>query len=290
MHKWLIVADSSCDLNSETFDCGEIGFETVPLKIRVGDKEFVDIPSTDPRDMITAIKNHSGTTSSACPSPEEFAEQFRKGENVFAVTITGNLSGTYNCALQAKNLVLDEFPDRKIHVVDSWSTGGSMVLLVRKLRELIEQGLEFEEIVKQIDEYRDLMRIVFSLSSYDTLVKNGRMSAVAGIMATALNIRAVAHNPGGVIKVLEKPRGLKKAIERMVATMERFQFKPGTPVIVNHCDNITDANTLCEAIKAKFGIPDSDITVVKCACLTTYYAGDQSILVSFEGILPEECK
>jgi len=284
MYKWLIAADSSCDLDKSAFDCGNIGFETVPLTIRVGEKEFVDLPGTDPNDMLAAMKAHNGPTSSACPPPEMFAEQFRKADNSFCVTITSNLSGTYNCAVQAKEMVLEESPEKKIHIIDSLSTGGTMVLLIKKLRELIEQGLEFEEIVEKIDKYRDSMVILFSLATFDTLIKNGRMNPVVGLMATALNIHPVAYNPGGVIEVMEKPRGEKKAINRIAALMsERFKFKPGTPIVITHCNNPNAAKTAEDVIKEKYGITDDDIIRTECACLTTYYAGDQAVLVAFEG-------
>ena len=290
MYKWLIAADSSCDLDKNTFDCGDIAFETVPLTIRVGEREFVDLPGTDPNDMFAAMKAHKGPTSSACPPPEMFAEQFRKAQFSFCVTITSNLSGTYNCAVQAKEMVLEESPEKKIHIIDSLSTGGTMVLIINKLRELIEQGLEFEEIVKEIDEYREKMRIVFTLFDYTNLVKTGRMSAIAGMVANALSIRALAHNPGGVIKTLEKPRGEKKAVERLVAIMEKFQYKAGTPIVVTHCQNEESVEKVVALIKSTYGATDDDISVYDCACLTSYYAGYKGVLVAFEGVIPEEYK
>jgi len=87
MSKWLLVADSSCDLDSSKVDFNGVSLETVPLRIMVDDKEFVDVPSTDPKEMLDAMKT-AKTTSSSCPSPEDFAEKFRMADNIFAVTIT----------------------------------------------------------------------------------------------------------------------------------------------------------------------------------------------------------
>ena len=284
MLKWQLVGDSSCDVKSGSLSEENIGFDTVPLKILVGDKEFVDIASTDPMEMLSAVKQYNGPSSSACPSPGEFAEQFKKAECSFAVTLTGQLSGSYNAALQAKSMVLDEYPEKKIHVIDSLGTSGSITLILNKIKEFIAQGMEFEEIVRKIDQYRDSVVLVFALGSYDMLIKNGRMSRVAGIMAGVLNIRAVSYNPGGVIKVLEKPRGEKKAIERMVAlAKERFAKKPNTPVIVTHCNNPKGAKELCDELKKQCGVEMSEITILECACLTSYYAGDQGLLLAFEG-------
>ncbi len=282
MNDWQLISDSACDLNADNFDVGEIPFATVPLKIIVGDREFIDLPATDPREMLTAIKSFPGASSSACPSPHAFAEQFYKAAHSIAVTITSGLSGSYNCAVQAMNMVLDEHPEKKIHVVDSRSAAGSMVLILRRLKQLIEQGIPFEEIVSQIEGYRDSMKIIFSLATFDNLVKNGRMSRAAGVLASALNIRAVATNTAeGVIEVIEKARGEKRAIERMVALMGRYKDMTGKPVVITHCNNPGAVQTMCELIKSTYGTEDSDITVLECACLTSFYAGDQGLLLSF---------
>lgn len=281
MTKWQIVADSSCDLFDGALDRENIAFSTVPLKIVVGDREFIDRKGTDPQDMLREMKAYKGASSSACPSPEEFAEQFRKADISFAVTMTGNLSGTYNSAMQAKNMVLEEFPEKKIHVVDTKSTSGSLVLTARKIISLIEKGLSFEEIVPVADEYGNNSKILFALTGFDNLVKNGRMSRVAGIMASALNIRPIGTNTDGVIEIVDKPRGEKRAIEHMAQMMEKYGFKKGNPIALSHCDNIEGAKALCELIKSAYGVSESDITLLNCACLTSYYAGEKGLLLCF---------
>lgn len=282
MKDWQLVSDSACDLNPDNFDTGGIPFATVPLKILVGDKEFVDLPQTDPHEMLAAMKNFSGSSCSACPSPSAFAEQFLKAAQSIAVTITSGLSGSYNCAVQAMNMVLEEHPEKKIHVVDSRSAAGSMVLILRQLKKLIEQGLPFEEIVQQIESYRDSMKVIFSLATFDNLIKNGRMSRVAGVLASALNVRAVATNTAkGVIEVIEKPRGENRAIERMVALMGRYKDMTDTPVVITHCNNPSAAKAAGDLIKSTYGTKDSDITVLECACLTSFYAGEKGLLLCF---------
>lgn len=282
MQNWQLVADSSCDLTPESLGGGDIGFSTVPLTILVGDKEFIDLPETDVNEMLAEMRHFSGAASSSCPSPHAFAEQFCKAAQTIAVTITSGLSGTYNSAVQAMNMVMDEFPEKKIHVVDSRSVAGSMVLILRQLKKLIEQGIPFEELVEQIDSYRDSMKIIFSLASFDNLVKNGRMSRAAGVLATALNIRAVATNTAeGTIEVIEKPRGEKRAIERMVALMSNYKDMAGKPVVITHCNNHSGAESLRQLVKSTYGISDSDITVLECACLTSFYAGEKGLLLCF---------
>ena len=280
MKEWGLIADSSCDLNHQLFDSCDAYFATVPLKIVVGDREFVDLPETDPREMLRAVHEFKGPSSTACPSPADFAVQLRQAKNSFIVTISSRLSGTYNAALQAIELIRDELPGHKVHVVDSLSTAGTMVLILRRLRDLIAQGLPFEEIVEAIERYRDQMVILFSLATFDALVKNGRMSAVTGILATALNIRAVARNNDGRIQVLEKPRGERRAIERMVDLMGKAkEMGSRTPVVITHCGNRSGADSLRQLIEKNYG--SEDITILDCACLTSFYAGEQGLLLSF---------
>ncbi|MFV0496921.1 MAG: DegV family protein [Candidatus Fimivivens sp.] len=282
MNDWQLVSDSGCDLNPDNFDTGAIPFSTVPLKILVGEQEFVDLPQTDPHEMLAAMKNFTGASSSSCPSPHAFSEQFLKAAHTIAVTITSGLSGSYNSAVQAMNMVLEEHPEKKIHVVDSRAAAGSMVLIVRQLQSLIEKGLPFEEIVRQIESYRDATALLFSLATFDNLVKNGRMSRAAAVLASALNIRAVATRTAeGIIKIVEKPRGEKRAIERMVALMGHYKDMTGKPVVITHCRNPNAAKTMCDLIKSTYGTKDSDITVLECACLTAFYAGDKGLLLSF---------
>lgn len=282
MQDWMLVADSSCDLDPAHHKLGNLDYRIAPLKVVVGDREFVDLPATDRNEMLAAMLAFKGASSSACPSPAEFAELFRQAAQTIAVTMTSGLSGTYNCAMQAMHMVHEEQPERKIHVVDSRSTAGSIVLLLRRLRELIERELDFDEVVRQIESYRDGMKILFSLSSFDTLVKNGRMSRAAGLVASALNIRAVAENTAeGTINVLEKPRGEKRAIERMVALMSRYKDMHGCPVVITHCNNPEGARALGERIREAYGTPAQDITVLECRCLTSYYAGDNALLLCF---------
>ena len=282
MQNWQLVSDSSCDLDPAYFNTGDIGFATVPLKILVGNQEFVDLPETDVNTMLYAMKHYDGATSSSCPSPQAFAEQFYKAAQSIAVTITSGLSGTYNSAVQAMQMVLDEHPEKQIHVIDSRSTAGSMVLILRQLKKLVEQGIPFEEIVRQIESYRDSMKILFSLASFDNLVKNGRMSKAAGVLASALNIRPIATNTAeGSIEVIEKPRGEKRAIERMVSLMSKYKDMAGKPVVITHCNNQSGADALCAELKSVYGTNESDITVLECSCLTAFYAGEKGLLLCF---------
>lgn len=277
---WSILSDSSCDLPLNAFQDQNLHFGKVPLKIRVGGTEYIDDEELDTNRMLAQMKNYSGPSSSACPSPEEWAHEFRKSDCTIAVTMTSALSGTYNSALVAKGMVLEEYPDKKIHVIDSRSTAGDLVLILRKAAELIASGADFETVSKQTEAYSKSLVLLFALGSYDNLIKTGRMSRVAGVLATTLGIRAVASNtPEGEIQVLQKPRGEERAIQRVVEIMVGMKNLAGQPVVISHCNNLKGAQRLKELISHTCFT--TKITILQTRGLTSFYTENGGFLVGF---------
>lgn len=277
---WSILADSSCDLPSSAFRGSKLHFATVPLKIIVGSTEYVDNDELNINTMLAQMKNYSGPSSSACPAPEEWAPEFRKSDCSIVVTMTSALSGTYNSALVAKNIVLEEYPDKKIHVIDSHTTAGGMVLILRKAEELILSGADFETVAKQTEAYSKNLFLLFAPGSYGNLIKSGRMSRVAGILATTLGIRAVASNtPEGEIKILVKPRGEERAIAQIVEIMGKLKDMIGQPVVISHCNNLKGAQRLKGLISHVY--LTTKITILKTTGLTSFYTENGGLLVGF---------
>ena len=277
---WSILADSSCDLPVSAFHGQNIHFAKVPLKIIVGNTQYIDDDELNVNIMLGQMKNYSGPSSSACPAPEEWAHEYRKSDYTIAVTMTSALSGTYNSALVAKNMVLEEYPNKKIHVIDSRSTAGDMVLILRKAAELIASGANFETVVQQTEAYSKSLVLLFALGSYGNLVKAGRMTRVAGILATSLGIRAVASNtPKGEIQILQKPRGEERAIQRMVEIMGSIKNLAGQPVVISHCNNPNGAQRLKDLIAHT--CLTTKITILPTHGLTSFYTENGGLLIGF---------
>lgn len=278
--KWNIVMDSSCDLTSKNFKCKNAGFDTVPLKIMVGDKEFIDDETIDVDKLLAAMAIEKKASSSACPSPDDFVQSFMKAENTVCFAMTSKLSGTFNCAKVAQEMVRETNPEKNVHVIDTHSTAGGMVLLARKADALIKEGLSFEEITKKLDEYNDSLRLVFSLAQYDNLIKTGRMKPIVGAIATHLGIRAVAiATAEGEIEVVKKPRGEEKAIAAMVDIMLEKKTMRDAPVVISHCKNKVGAELAKKLIIEK--CHTTDITIYDCKALTTFYAMEKGILIGY---------
>ena len=274
-----IVADSSCDLRSYDSPLETLTYATVPLKIRVGQREFTDNAALDSRQMMDAMHNYNGPTSSACPSPEEWAAEFLKADCVLAITITSALSGSYNSALVARDMVLEEHPEKKIHVLDSLSAGGELVLIARKAASLLESGVDFEETCRQAELYAQKYQLLFVLANFDNLVKNGRMSRLVGFMAGAMNMRAVGiASRKGTLEMLHKTRGETRSLAFMLEEMDRRGFEGG-PVVISHCYNENGAQMLARGIHAKW--PESQVTILPTSGLCSYYAEEEGILMAF---------
>lgn len=281
--KWGIVVDSSSDLRTEDFKETNIDFTIVPLKILVEDKEYVDDDNIQVNDLLKAMKACKGASQTACPAPGDFLEAYKKSENTICFTITSALSGTYNGAVLAKNMLDEENSSHNVHVVDSTSTAGTLIMLINKTVELINQGKSYEEVVQIIDDYCKTLQLVFTLGSYDNLIKTGRMSNFAGAIASTLNIRAVCiKTTVGEIKVVKKARGQKAAYHAMIDVMKNQKNSDDIEketIYVSHCNNIEGATVVKELIQKEFN--NVKVEMRDCKGLTTFYAMEGGILVGY---------
>ena len=276
---WIIVSDSSCELRSLENPAPDLSFATVPLKIRVGEREFVDNSALDVDAMIDAMHNYNGASTTACPSPEEWAEKFLQADNVLAITISSNLSGSYNSAMVAREMVLESHPEKKIYVLDSLSTGGEMALAIWKANELVASGLPFDEVVREWEIWFQGRQVLFALASFDNLVKNGRLSRLAGFMAGVMNMRAVGRgSDDGKLEMLHKTRGETRTLAFILEEMDRRGYQ-GTPVVISHCFNENAAQLLRHGNETKW--PGADVTILPCSGLTSFYAQDGGIIVGY---------
>lgn len=272
-----IVADSSANLPHLT----GIAYACVPLKIVTDEKEYVDDAALDIAAMVSELEAYKGRSGTACPSVGDWLEAFGDAEFVFTVAITSNLSGCHNAALQAKDVYEDMHPDRHVCCLDSLSTGPEMVLVVEKLRELIDAGLDFETVEAQVREYMKKTHLLFSLESLNNLARNGRVSKVAAKAAGILGIRVVGKaSDVGTLQQLHKCRGEKKALETMLAEMEQHGFTGGK-VRIAHGLNENGAQALLKLIRASY--PDIEATIVPFSGLCCFYAERGGLLIGFEG-------
>ena len=277
---WKIVADSGCDFKNLEHIAESGSYERVPLTIQVGDEIFVDSIDLDIDQMMDKMYATSTASKSACPSPDDYLNAYQGAENLFVVTITGTLSGSHNSAQVAKQLYLEGNPTARVHVIDSLSAGGEVDLIVEKLAELLNQDLDFDQVVDQITAYQKRTKLAFALSKVDNLVKNGRLSKLLGTVVGLLNIRMVGEaSPEGTLELLQKARGHKKSVKATYEEMKKAGYAGGK-VLIAHRHNDKFCQELEEFIKADYA--QASVRAIPTSGLCSFYAEENGLLLGYE--------
>ena len=277
---WNIVMDSSCDLMVSKQSLKNAELKIAPLTIRVGEKEFVDDDTIDVPMLLDAMSKEKSASSTACPPPDAFYEHFKTADNIICICITSNLSGTYNAAKVAEKMIKEDYPEKNVHVVNSWSTAGEMTLIARYADKLIGEGLPFDTIVEKVEQYSKEVRLVFTLEKFDNLIKMGRMKPLVGKVVAALGIHLIAQaSVEGTVELMFKVRGDEKTLEKMVEYMNEQKDMTDKPVVISHCNNLKAVEKLVSIIKEK--CHTDDITINHCKGLTTFYAMEKGLLIGY---------
>ena len=244
---WNIVSDSSCDLRTASFHSSCVRFETVPLRIQVGGREFVDDDALSVPALLSAMAVEKAASSSACPSPADFAGAFERGDRTVCFTLSSQLSGTYHAACIAREMVLEEHPEKQICVIDSRAAAGAMVLLIRRAQALMEAAGDdgdFDALCQQLHRYQATLRTCFTLENFDNLIKNGRMRPIVGTLL-----------------------------------MKASKDCTDAEVVISHCENLEGAMALKRQILAD--LPVKQVDLLSCRGLTSFYAMEKGLIVGY---------
>ena len=271
-----IVADSSANL----LKLDITPFASAPLKVITEGREFVDDETLNVEEMVSYFDSYKGRSQTSCPNPADWLTAFGDTDDVFCVTITSGLSGSYNAAIAAKQMYESENPGKRVHVIDSLSAGPELALIVERLQELITQGLDYEEICNQIQAYTQKTGLLFMLESMRNLAANGRVSPAVAKIAGLLGIRVVGKaSNAGTLEPLDKCRGENKALEKIVSRLQDLGLQEGK-VRIAHCQNLVAAEKLKKLIAEQ--LPKAQTEISQCTGLCSYYAEKGGLLVAFE--------
>ena len=271
-----IVADSSANL----MELKSVAFDTAPLKIITAQREFVDNPQLDLEEMIRFFNTYKGKSQTSCPNPEDWLSAFGDAEDIFCVTITSGLSGSYNSACAAKQIYESENEGKRVHVFDTLSAGPEITLIIEKIEECIDKDMSFEDICNCVTAYMKKTGLVFMLKSLKTFANNGRVSPIVAKLVGIAGICIVGKaSDEGTLEPMHKPRGERRALETLVGCLEKEGFKTGK-ISIGHCQNESAAEQLKELILAKF--KNVQIEIHKFRGLCSFYAEKGGVLVGFE--------
>lgn len=271
-----IVADSSCDMAA----LPGVNFSVVSLIISADEREFVDGEDLNVDEMLTFIENYKGRTGTACPSIQGFLDAFEDETELFVVTMTGSLSGTYGSACAARDQYIQEHPGRKVYVVDSKSTGPGERLLIEKLSELIEEGIAFNEICTRIEDYKAKNHLFFGLKSIDNLAKSGRVNKLIASAVGLLGISILGTaSKEGTIEPVGKSRGDVRLVRDTYKEMKAAGYRGGK-VRINNVLNVEIADALRRAIIAEY--PNADVLCYPAYGLNSFYAERYGFILGCE--------
>ncbi len=271
--------------------CGELPddlkqdehFCNVPLELDIDGFKIRDDESFNQLDFLRRVKESVAGPKSACPSPEAYMEAFEgDAENIYVVTLSGKLSGSYNSAVLAANLYNEEHEDAKknIHVFNSKSASIGETIIGLKCQEFEKAGLSFEEVCEKTEEYISSMNTFFVLETLETLRKAGRLSNLKAFVANTLNIKPVmGSTKEGTIQQLSQARGMKKALTKMVdSVISTTKDCENRILAISHCNCPERAEYVKECIEKMATF--KEIFIVNTAGVSSMYANDGGVIIA----------
>ena len=275
-----IIVDSCGELFDDMKADGR--FQSVPLELEVDGYHVVDDESFDQLEFIRRVKESRHSPKSSCPSPQRYVEAYLgEAEHVYVVTLSGNLSGSYNSAVLAKKLYLEENPKKNIGVIDSCSASVGQALIAMKVQELAKKGLAFEAVMEKIRVFRDEMNTKFVLESLETLRKNGRLNNLTAVVCNVLNIKPImGATPDGQICKIGQARGISRAITDMAKAIAEDSVDAANRTLgIAHCNNYQRALHAKEEILKR--IQFKNCVIVDTAGISSLYANDGGVIVCY---------
>ncbi|MCR4690607.1 MAG: DegV family protein [Lachnospiraceae bacterium] len=275
-----IIMDSCGELPEEKKQ--DRHFELIPLELMVDGYRIWDDENFDQADFLARVAKSPNAPKSACPSPERYMQAMETAEDtdIYVVTLSGALSGSYNSAQLARTMFLEEHPHRNVHVFNSCSASCGMTQIAFHIEKLAALGTAFETVVEKVGKFRDDLTTYFVLDNLDALRKNGRLTGLKSLVAGTLSIKPVlSSTPGGEIQQLGQSVGMKKALAKMVDIIAKEKpDSAGLSCMISHCNAPSRAESVRELCEKILGC--RNIRILNTAGVSSLYAGDGGIIVT----------
>lgn len=273
-----IVVDSCCELPEEYKK--DARFEIISLGLEVGDYQIMDDEHFNQKEFLEKVAACPTCPKSSCPSPEKYMEAYHcDADNIYVVTLSAKLSGSHNSAVLGMNLYHEKYGEKNIYVCDSQSASCGETQIAMKAVELEEAGLPFEEIVKQLDYFRDNMNTYFVLDNLETLRKNGRLCGVKALVVSTLSIKPVMGADEGSIIQKGQAIGIKKGLTKMAEAVVREVIDPEKKrLMITHCNSLERAELVKKTILNKIEV--KDVLIMDTAGVSSMYANEGGVIVT----------
>ena len=273
-----IIVDSCCEL-PEQYKNDE-RFQIIPLGLEVGDYQILDDEHFDQAEFLAQVAVCPQCPKSSCPSPEKYMEAYHvDADNIFVVTLSSHLSGSYNSAELGKNLYHEKYGEKNIYVMDSETASSGETQYALQILELQEKGVSFEDTVKKLEAFRDEMKTYFILDNLETLRKNGRLTGVKAMLVSTLNIKPIMCGNHGVIEQKSQAVGMKKAITKLAEIIEKeVPDMTERTLMISHCNCPDRAAFMRKELLARTKV--KDVVIMDTAGISSMYANDGGIVVT----------
>lgn len=274
---FLIIGDSCCDLSLD--ERKKDYYVSVPLTLTVGGVDILDDDKLDRNELLTRMAKSADAPRSACPSPESFMSQFKEDYDIYIVTLSSKLSGSYNSALLARQIYKEDHPTANIHVFDSKSAAAAEHLICEKIEECALAGMRFGDVVSTVNKYIAEQKTYFVLEDLSVFEKNGRIPKVKSTVANILNIKPVLTGVDGEIEQLDQGRGMNKALNKLLWQIEKNGYDKTKKVEITECASYERCMNVRKILMEKFGF--KNVVVLEARGVSTLYENKGGVIVSF---------
>ncbi len=282
----IILADSCCNLPSSFYKENDDILHMISMPIHLGKKDFLDDHGVEVsyKEFYDELRNGAIPKTSQI-TPMNFFEKFKllyeNNNEVLYIAFSSGMSGTYNNALIAKEMLLDEYPDAKITIVDSYCASVGYGVIVKKAVEMLREN-DISTIAGYIEENRLNVNHIFSVNDLIFLKNGGRIPPVLATVGTLLNLKPVMDmDRDGKLRQREKIRGRKKVYRNFLEILKANYNPDLSPIIIGHGNCEEDANEFKSMIETELGF--TDIIISEESPTIGSHVGPGLIVMGFMG-------
>ncbi|MFC0302327.1 DegV family protein [Virgibacillus soli] len=277
-----LMTDGGADIPQKLMNTLDI--KIVPLYLHFKDGQY-KTGELDMTSFFNKIKETNELPRSAAPSPHDFYEAYKSVDPerpILMLSLTKGLSSTYENAVTAKNMLLEDEPNRKIEVINTKTASCGIALLMYESSKKLAENYTFEQLVEHLKERVEQTTTLFVLKTLENLILGGRLDKVRGAIAKTLNVKLImkASEDKGDIEVIEKVRGDKKAVRRFIELIgEHTKNAEGKVIAMTHCVDEKRAQTVLDEINQTY--PFADSLLSETGPLISTYGGEGALVISF---------
>ena len=276
--KITLITDSTCDLKPEYL--AKEGILFAPLKVLFGEKEFVDKIDLTNAEFYEKMRSSKELPTTSQVNPGEFYELFSKeleaGNQVIGVFLSSELSGTYNSAVVAKEMLGND----NIFLIDSRTVSFALGLMVIKLKAKIDSGATAEEVIDYSKKLVEFSQLYGMLDTLENLKKGGRLSSGTAMIGKMLNLKPIIEVKEGVVNVAEKARGSRKGLTWMIEQLAK-SYPSGKieEMAVAHANSPEKVSDLKQLLLERFEI--GTIHEIEIGSVVGTHAGEGAVGITY---------